>query len=355
MIKAATCELGSSADITDNRQGTSLRHGANLTVPHKILNWPVIQSLFFARRPAFAKDLREIFSQGSRWFVERSSSRRLGQKETKPQYVNGNEEESDFITTSSLQLLRLYGEVASKGYVEAYFRTFNLLSPILDQATFGWEMDPQSLLSIPTNGGVEIVLLLLVIALGQVAYEGSAGDPIEQFKRRSSGLRGGTALFSPGDTCFDQALRQWKLVPNVPSLQRAQALLLQATFCGSSAKHWDFWQHTVAASTMIETLIRSPDTDWNTTTGEMLKRAYWACVLDEGFYHHDMDLPQTGIFALQDEVPLPSFVCDTDGASLAEIELLQVPASALQFLASISLKRLVDRIHDVVHECKSFM
>jgi hypothetical protein len=87
----------------------------------------------------------------------------------------------------------------------------------------------------------------------------------------------------------------------------------------------------------------------------MLKRAYWACVLDEGYYHHDLDLPETGIFAFQDDVLLPSFVPGIDEPMTACTESPGSPIAYFQFLALTSLKRLVDRIHDVVHESMSFI
>jgi hypothetical protein len=69
----------------------------------------------------------------------------------------------------------------------------------------------------------------------------------------------------------------------------------------------------------------------------MLKRAYWACV------------------AFQDEVPLPSFVRDVDEPTTAGIESVECPRAYLHFLALILLKRLVDRIHDVVNESMSLI
>jgi hypothetical protein len=189
------------------------------------------------------------------------------------------------------------------------------------------------------------VLLLLVIALGQVAYEGTAGVPIESFAKRSSGIRGGTASSSPGTSCFDEAIRRWGL-----TLLNIHALILQATIYEASARHWDFWRCTVAASSACEQLIKERNIDWSTLAGDMLRRAYWACVLDEGYFHHDLDLPGTGIFALQDEVPLPSFVRDIDEPVSPGAEAADSPKAYLHFLASTSLKRLVDRIHDAVHE-----
>ena len=104
---------------------------------------------------------------------------------------------------------------------------------------------------------------------------------------------------------------------------------------------------------MCERLIKQREFHSETPNGEMLKRAYWACVLDEGYYHHDLDLPRTGIQAFQDDVPLPSFFRAIDEPPIAGIQATDSPKAYLYFLASISLKRLVDRIHDVVHESMS--
>jgi hypothetical protein len=132
-------------------------------------------------------------------------------------------------------------------------------------------------------------------------------------------------------------------------------LLLQASFYESSARHWDFWKCAVAASTACEHLTKERRFNWSTLDGEMLKRAYWACVLDEGYYHHDLDLPETGIFAFQDDVLLPSFVPGIDEPMTAYTESPGSPIAYFQFLALTSLKRLVDRIHDVVHKSMSFI
>jgi hypothetical protein len=181
-------------------------------------------------------------------------------------------------------------------------------------------------------------------------YEGSEGVPIESFTRRSSGIRGGTALRSPGAICFDEALRRWDLLPSSISLLSVQVLLLKGVFYESTARHWDFWQCAVAASASCEYLVKKRSLGWSTTNGEMLKRAYWTCVLDEGYYHHDLDGPQTGLLELQDDVPLPIFNRDIDQPTTTFAETAESAKAYLHFLALISLKRLVDRIHEVVHK-----
>jgi hypothetical protein len=329
-------------------------HDGNLTIPHIIINWPIIRRNFLERRSSFTQDIHAISSQGTYWFVERSKTSSPAPTPTRLYIPINSDDVSHSPTVSTLSLLHHYGEVASKGYIEAYFRTFNTLCPILDQASLMRQTELRFMRSASTDGEIETVLLLVVIALGQVAYEGIAGSPIESFTKRSSGVRGGTALASPGATCFDESLRQWALVPSAPSLLRVQVLLLQATFHESSARHWDFWRCTVAASSICEHLIQQHGRDWSATTSEMLKRSYWTCILNEGYYHHDLDLPPTGVFAFQDEIPLPSFVYDIDvGPGVAGFRAADSSRSYLCFLASISLKRLTDRIHDVVHESKS--
>lgn len=140
-------------------------------------------------------------------------------------------------TSPTLRLLHLHGEVAIKGYLEAYFRTFNKSHPILDQAFSTRQAELQLAQVVSSDRDTEAVLLLLVIALGQMVYEGSAGVSIESFTKRSSGIRGGTALLSPGTACFEEALRLWSLVPDLTSLLAVQVLLLQASYYESSAKH----------------------------------------------------------------------------------------------------------------------
>ena len=207
--------------------------------------------------------------------------------------------------------------------------------------------------SSPAAAGVDIVLLLLVIALGHVTYEGSSGAPIESFTRRAFGLRGGDVLISPGSTCFDQALQQWSLISDSPSsLKKAQAFLLQATYYETSARHRDFLRFAVAASAVCRTLVDSRLVMWCSMEGGMLKRAYRSSVLDEGYYHYELDLPETGIFFLQDQVPLPSFTNDFDSTVGVGVQTGERPLAYLQFLASISLKKIFDHIHHFVRESK---
>jgi len=100
-----------------------------------------------------------------------------------------------------------------------------------------------------------------------------------------------------------------------------------------------------------QVLIKCQDVDWSTHVGDMIKRAYWACILSEDLYHLDLDLPQTGIHTLEDEVPLPYFheAHDAHGRTQGTEERSHFQ---YHFLAMIALRRLIARIHGVIHECE---
>lgn len=71
-------------------------------------------------------------------------------------------------------------------------------------------------------------------------------------------------------------------------------------------------------------------------------------------YHLELDLSQTGIHSLEDQVPLPYFheAQNTAGQPPDERSYFQY-----HFLAMIALRRLITRIHGSIHDseyCKHF-
>jgi hypothetical protein len=74
----------------------------------------------------------------------------------------------------------------------AYFDTFNPIYPFMDRQSFIFG----SISKLHTEGFDDYedsIIALLVFALGEVAIEGSLGDPIDVHKGRPSGIRGGTS------------------------------------------------------------------------------------------------------------------------------------------------------------------
>jgi hypothetical protein len=269
MKKSMIDESGVPIDNPERGVDIEERHGEHLTLPHKMMNWPMINDHPNTRETQFAQDLHDISLRGTPWLVEQSKWTTVTPTPTLRQDPSASYASRTLAGIHATSLLHQYGEVTIKGYVEAYFRTFNIVRPILEHEFFTRETKLQLAHSAPFGRETEAVLLLLVIALGVVVYEGTAGAPIESFVKRSSGIRGGTTSLSPGATCFEEAMRRWALIPSLSSLVSTQVLLLQASLYESSARHFDSWKYAVAASASCEQLIKRRSFHWSTPNGEM--------------------------------------------------------------------------------------
>jgi hypothetical protein len=236
-------------------------------------------------------------------------------------------------------------------YASAYFNTFNSLHPILDQDKF---MD-DIVAALPQAGYVDgepdSIIALLVFALGQLAIEGVFGEPVSAPNGVASGFRGGDLEKPPGLEIFNEARRRLGFIVSLSTLENVQILLLQATYYEANAHHLEFWKSTVAASMTIQVLIRCQNFKWSSHTGGMISRAYWTCLFNEHLYHLDLDLPQSGIDSLEDEVPLPYFYADQDPHGRASNLNEEQSHFQYHFVAMSALRRLIVRIHGIIHVC----
>lgn len=135
------------------------------------------------------------------------------------------------------------------------------------------------------------------------------------------------------------------------STENVQILLLQATYYEANARHFDFWRSTIAASMACQVVIECQTIDWLSHRGDMITRAYWACVLNEDLYHLDLDLPRSGIVTLEDKVPLPCFYTTQEPQRGIEPVTDECSQIECHFLAMITLHRLIARAHSVIRNC----
>jgi hypothetical protein len=92
---------------------------------------------------------------------------------------------------------------------QAYFSTFHCIFPLLDPNHFYDVTLPQAIGTSFDENDPSLTLVLLVLALGSVAQEGSFGAPIvDETTGRRSGVRGGSAQRPPGLTYLNEALRR---------------------------------------------------------------------------------------------------------------------------------------------------
>jgi hypothetical protein len=324
----------------------------DLTVPHKVFLWPSISALIAKTGVPAASNIQRISEMGTPWLVGLEMAKHplplsCGHCQSNPRLGCWSDGGGFYNPTSPLLSAR-----KAREYADAYFDTFGVLCPVLDQDVFMTGIVARVLQNGYVDGDIEAVLALTVCALGQTAIEGTLGGSISIHEGVPSGFRGGFVENPPGIELFCEARRRLGFVVTSCTLENIQILLLQGIYYETNARHLEFWRCVTAASMACQMLIRCQSVDWSSHHGGKLARAYWACSLSENLFHLDLDLPQTGIQVLEDDVPLPYFRRTQDQESLGLSGTEANSHSQYHYLAMITLRRLIMRIHDVVHGCR---
>jgi len=108
---------------------------------------------------------------------------------------------------------------------KAYFDSFNLVCPILNRHSFISETIPAVFNSNFSQSATSTVVLL-VLALGEVAIEGADGPPVHVYNGRTSGIKGGTKDRPPGLELFNEARRRMGFHLTECSLENVQMFQL---------------------------------------------------------------------------------------------------------------------------------
>ncbi|KAF2715929.1 hypothetical protein K431DRAFT_316899 [Polychaeton citri CBS 116435] len=327
----------------------------HLTVPHKTILWPSIYIHLVNSGIQGTSDLQYIMQEGTPWFIRQEMMKHptpLTHEVGLPSFsFNPASREQGYATRWGFPTLSIQ---QIQKFADAYFDTFNILTPILNRDSFMNEIVAPLLREGYSDGEPSSVIALLVFALGQVAVDGIYERPIGVSNGMPSGFRGGVnADHPPGLDIFNEARRRLGFVVSQCSLQSVQMHLLMGTYYESNARHLDFWRSTVTAAMDCQVLLKCQTVDWTSPHGDLIKRIYWTCILNEDLYHLDLDLPQTGLCHMEEEVPMPGFheLSDPSGST----GLLSEERSHLgyHFLAMIALRKLIRRIHSVIHDSSS--
>lgn len=111
----------------------------------------------------------------------------------------------------------------------AFFASFHCLYPILDQSYFEHTLLPQIIGTSFSESDEASALVLLVLALGSVAQQGSVGLPvIETTDGRPMGVKGGSVDCPPGLVFLYEALRRMGVHLSACSLTMLQSYILAA-------------------------------------------------------------------------------------------------------------------------------
>ncbi|QDS74774.1 hypothetical protein FKW77_001659 [Venturia effusa] len=309
----------------------------HLTAPHKVLLWPRVYEFLRKSGAEHQEMLKLLDKEGTPWLLHLELEKH---KEILP---------CDTYLASAPALglmappLRVKFDVLNEELMlkcmDSYFNTYNVLYPLLVREDFDRNIFSDVVANGFGYGDANSVIALLVFSLGKMGYDGVWGDSIDDTNGRSSGIRGGSASRPPGLDLFNEARKRLGFIATQTSLENIQILQLTAVYYEACSRHLDFWRASVAASMAFQVLIKCESVDWDSPRGYLIRRVYWTCNLLENWYHIDLDLPKTGIADHADSVPLPG------GQMQSRDEGPQ-----MQFLAMISLLRLIIRTHDTLFE-----
>ena len=339
---------GSEVDARVSSESSQGYH--HLTIPQEVILWPSIYLHLVNSNSDSTPDLQYVLQEGTPWFLRLSMSSATEKllPTTGLEAITKHSEGSRVIFPS-LTVQRI------QEYCDAYFNTFNVLAPILIKDVFIKDVLAPVLEDGYGYDDTESAIVLLVCALGQLAAEGVFGRPVGVVKGTPSGFRGGTTESPPGVEIFNEARRRLGFVATHISLGNVQVMLLLATYYDATSCYLAFWRSTVMASQACQMLIKCQSIDWQSQYGGLVKRAFWKCMLNEDVYHHDLDLPESGIQAFEDMVPLPSFKEGQDASRPCAAASDEPTSYQQHFLALIGLRKVIWRTHENLQECRYFV
>ncbi|KAL3463527.1 hypothetical protein BJX64DRAFT_116427 [Aspergillus heterothallicus] len=231
----------------------------------------------------------------------------------------------------------------SKSEVETILRSFdhnvNFWYPTLSRAT-RTEVELQ-VLSNALDQGISSCLALLVMALGCASQLIHSTSSATNQETTDSEERHRWRLMSA--LYFDLAFRKIHLAQAECSTEAVQCLFFTALFFAFLQRPIQAWSFISSAAIKCRLLLSYPGSEADPRQQECLRRIFWSCYILESDYLAELAaLPQTGIADIESSIPLPGEY-QTHSSSAAEEE------SSLYFLACISMRRLLNRVHDLLY------
>jgi hypothetical protein len=205
------------------------QHYRHASAAHKMLTWPAIQQLFLQALPSNIGNLKILEQEGAALIVriqEGMPKLPLDEAIADRPFV-GMQSQATRAAGGVRTTFPQLSKEAMHNLANAYFDTFNFLYPFMDRHNFLSD----TLTKVGTEGfggDTESVIALLVFALGELALEGYRGPPVEIYKGRASGVRGGTASKPPGLALFNEARKRIGFVLTDCELENVQIYCLMA-------------------------------------------------------------------------------------------------------------------------------
>ncbi|KAK1757771.1 C6 zinc finger domain-containing protein [Echria macrotheca] len=188
----------------------------------------------------------------------------------------------------------------------------------------------------------ETCLALLTMALGcasQVIAGLARGVDMlnEDDKKRRAARK------AMGDIYFDSALKRLYVAHTHVSSTATHCLFFAAVYFAFLRRPLQAWDYIHAAASKCLLLLSYPPASEDEEAQERIRRIFWSCYILESDYLAELSsLPLSGIARIEASIPLP-------GTYNTHVSSLEEEQSSLYFLACISMRRLLNRVHQLLY------
>ncbi|KAF4988109.1 hypothetical protein FGRMN_9975 [Fusarium graminum] len=224
--------------------------------------------------------------------------------------------------------------------LEAFERNINFWYPSMSQEQLG-SIRTTIQHGMPAEDTVHSCLSLLTLALGcasqaaedlRFTTEPDASEKERRLRKRKL-----------GDIYFQLALKKLHVVHLQVDSQSTQCLFFTALYFASLVRPLQAWEYLSATATRCMLLLSYPPSKHDTESEERIRRIFWSCYILESDYMAELSAcPPSGIARVESSIPLPS-AYRTHNSDIVEEE------SSLYFLACISMRRLLNRVHQLLY------
>jgi hypothetical protein len=211
-------------------------------------------------------------------------------------------------------------------YVQAFFDRVNVWYACV--SPYNWHSVYRKALAQGFRDGPESCIVLLVIALGCAAMNGSMSNYPPNTEQ-------------PGYAYFASA---WALLPTIMSrndIYSAQCQILASAYLFYIVRPLEAWNLLASTSMKLQLLFSGAPMPPNIK--QLAERVYWNTLLFESDLLAELDLPNSNIEQLEDLVGLPGAFEDEAGEEPVGRDDLWY------FLAEIALRKLLNRVSNLIY------
>ncbi|OLN88989.1 hypothetical protein CCHL11_06017 [Colletotrichum chlorophyti] len=226
------------------------------------------------------------------------------------------------------------------GIIESFEQTINFWYPTMSRSQLA---QVREIISdgIPEEDSILVCLALLTMALGcagqvTAGLTSNAAMSDEERKRRANRR-------AMGDMYFDSVLKKLHVVHMNVGSMATHCLFFAAMYFAFLRRPLQAWEYINSASAKCLLLLSYPPESESTDDQERIRRIFWSCYILESDYLAELSgLPQSGIARIESSTPLP-------GEYNTHKDPQSEEQSSLYFLACISMRRLLNRVHQLLY------